>query len=517
MKSLAGLAIVAAHAVVFLLLAARCNGTELVVDVRSPLASPVLAIDGVIPAALADRATTDLDDGAPPGAGLHRKRWSVSYRGGFERSVGAAQLVGPFQDPAKPACTGRVVIGQRLLDDGDNASGTLAYHLEEQLTTELTGESVFPAGDFRRIDKLTVRWARLEWHPYERSVVGEAPHGYVRATFNVVMDRVTIPVFVALIPSPATTELTFRVAARAELAFDNRVAQWISNKLGGNAFATRITRGHIDGALVRALAPPPPFELPGGQRLQFVYCSDPPEIFEGVSGALPFGIQIGTVAADEAVLPPRRGPTPRISLDPGSQVGLDLDLDALNALLFELWRGGFLDRELANVGLDRKFNEDPIVTEFLSLRLSPVRLALPPVVAPSKNGLRLSAEARVTIADGATLTTGRLWGGLDFHWAGSATPYKVNLSALELSCEDTPTRLVPCYSDLVAQVRGRGPELQGMLTDAFTNLITEIFMERRIRGSGLPVELVIRSAVSRLTVSANNASLHFDLGATLVP
>jgi len=517
MKSLAGLVIVAAHAVAFLLLAARCNGTELVVDVTSPLASPELSIEGVIPAALADRATIDLDDGAPPGAGLHRKRWSVSYRGGFERSVGAAQLVGPFQDPAVAACTGRVVIGQRLLDDGDNAYGTLAYHLKEQLTTELTGESVFPAGDFRRIDKLTVRWARLEWHPYERAVVGEAPHGYVRVRFDVVMDRVTIPVFVALFTSPATTELTFRVAARAELAFDNRVAQWISDKLGGNAFATRITRGHIDGALVRALAPPPPFELPGGQLLQFVYCGGPPEIFQGVSGALPFGIQIGRVAADPAVLPPRRGPTPRISLDPGAQVGLDLDLDALNALLFELWRGGFLDRELAKVGLDRRFNEDPIVTEFLSLRLSPVRLALPPVVAPSKHGLRLSAESRVTIADGATLTTGRLWGGLDFHWAGPADPYQVNLSALELSCEERSTRLVPCYSDLVATVRGRGPELQGRLTDAFTNLITEIFMERRIRGSGLPVELVITTAVSRLTVSATNASLHFDLGAMLIP
>ena len=517
MKSLAGLVVVAAHAIVFVALAGRCAGTELTVDVRSPNASPELAIDGIVPAALAARATTDLDDGSPPGPGLHRKRWSVRYRGGFERSVGAAQLVGPFQDPAARTCTGRVVVGQRLLDDGAAGPGTIAGELVKVLTAELTGESVFPAGDFRRIAKLSLRWARIEWHPYDRGLVGEAPHGYVRAAFEVVMDRVSVPVTVALIPSPATTELAFRVVARAELAFDNRVAQWISDKLGGNAFATKLARGQIDGLLVSALAPPPPFELPGGQQLRFTYCSEPPEIFEGVSGALPFAVDLGRVAADPSVLPPRRGPTPRLALAPGHALAIDLDLDALNALLYELWRGGFLDRELAAAGLDRRFNTDPIVTEFLSLRISPVRLALPPVLAPSATGLRLSAEARVAIADGPATTTGRVWGGLDFRFAGALDQVGVDLGVLELSCEAHPTRLVPCYADLVAALRGRSADFHGALSKAFATILAEIFVGQRLGASGLPADLVIRAAVPRLTMSATNASLHFDLDATLVP
>ena len=517
MKTLAGLAVVAAHAAAFVALAGRCDGTELIVDVRSPVASPVLAIEGIVPAALANRITTDLDDGSPSGPGLHRKRWSVRYRGGFERAVGAAQLVGPFQDPAARACTGRIVVGQRLLDDGHAGPGTLAGELVKALTIELTGESVFPAGEFRRIDQLSLRWARIEWHPGDRDVVGEAPHGYVRAGFEVVLDRVAVPVLVALIPAPATTELAFRVVARAELDFDNRVAQWISDKLGGNAFATRLARGQIDGLLVSALAPPPPFDLPGGQQLRFTFCSEPPEIFEGVSGALPFAVELGRVAADPTVLPPRRGPSPRLALAPGHTLAIDLDLDALNALLYELWRGGYLDRELAAAGLDRRFNMDPIVTQFLSLRISPLRLALPPVLVPSPLGLRLSAEARVAIADGPAVTTGRVWGGLDFRFTRNAGEVDVDLGVLELSCEAQATRLVPCYADLVAAIRGRSAEFHGALTAAFATILSEIFVERRLGASGLPADLVIRSAVPRLTMSSTNASLHFDLDATLVP
>ncbi|MDB4960696.1 MAG: hypothetical protein JWP01_695 [Myxococcales bacterium] len=509
MKSLAGIALIAVHVAAFLVLAGRCHGTELTVDVRGPT--------GIVPEALAARVITEVDAGTPPGPGLHRRRWSVQYRGGFERAVGAAHLVGPFQDPAARACTGRVVVAQRLLDDGHAGPGTLAAELSKILTAELQGESVFPAGDFRRISGLSLRWARLEWHPGDRGFLGDAALGYVRAQFTVVMARVSVPVVIALVPSVATTELAFRVAAHAELDFDNRVAQWISDKLGGNAFATKIARGQIDGMLISALAPPPPFELPGGQVLRFGFCAGAPEIFEGVSGALPFSVEIGRLAGDPSILPPRRGPTPRLALAPGAALAIDLDLDALNALLFELWRGGFLDRELAAAGLDRRFNTDPIVTEFLSLRISPVRLALPPVLAPSPGGLRMSADARITITDPPVSTTGRIWGGLEFRFGSTVDAVGVDLGALELSCERTPTLLVPCYADLVAGVRGRGGEFHGALTSAFANILSEIFVERRLGASGLPADLVIHSAVPRVTSTGSNASLHLDLDAILVP
>jgi hypothetical protein len=48
-------------------------------------------------------------------------------------------------------------------------------------------------------------------------------------------------------------------------------------------------------------------------------------------------------------------------------------------------------------------------------------------------------------------------------------------------------------------------------------ILAKIFVERRLGAEGLPADLVIRSAVPRLTMSATNASLHFDLDATLVP
>jgi len=48
------------------------------------------------------------DTGAGPG--LHRRRWSVRYRGGVERAVGAVQLVGPFQDPRAPGCVERWIL-----------------------------------------------------------------------------------------------------------------------------------------------------------------------------------------------------------------------------------------------------------------------------------------------------------------------------------------------------------------------------------------------------------------------
>ena len=515
MKAAIGGLIVAAHALGFVALAGRCRGTELVVDVAGPPASPVPALDGALPAALADRVA--IDDSAA-GPGLFRRRWSVRYRGGVERSVGAVQLVGPFQDPGAPRCVGRVVVGQRLLDDGHAGPGTVAAAMVAQLTAELGGETVFPVGELRRIEQLQLRWARLEAHPDDRALVGEALDGYVRATATIVFDRVAVPMIVALIPAVSPAALRFRVAARAALAFDNRAVQWVSDRLGADQLATRLARRQIDDALVTALAPPPPFTLSGGQTIRFVYCDEPPEIAEGGYGALPFGVALGPSEPDPRILPPRLGRGPRRAPLPATVLALDLDLDALNAVLYELWRGGLLDRRLAEAGLDRRFNADPTVADLLTVRLSPPRLTLPPVVTVAHGGLRLSAEARVAIRDGTTVTTGRVWGGLDFRFAARAVDrVAVDLGELELSCERTATALVPCYSDLVAAVRVRSSEFHGALTEAFAQLVSAIFVGRvgRLGATGLPADLVIRSAVPSVITTVSNASLHLELDAAL--
>src|SRR6185295_18849970 len=150
--------------------------------------------------------------------------------------------------------------------------------------------------------------------------------------------------------------------------------------------ATRLARRQIDDVLVTALAPPPPFRLSGGQTIRFTFCDEPAEIVDGAYGALPFGVALGPSDRDPRILPPRLGHGPRGAPPPASSLGLDLDLDALNGLLYELWRGGFLDRQLAGAGLDRRFNSDPTVTELLTVRLSPPSLALPPVVTAGRDG-----------------------------------------------------------------------------------------------------------------------------------
>jgi hypothetical protein len=566
-----GALVVAVHALGFAALAARCRGSELAVEVSAPAASPTLAITGAPPAELAGRIAID-DTGSGPG--LHRRRWSVRYRGGIERAVGAVQLVGPFQDPAAPRCAGRAVVGQRLLDDGRAGPGTIAAAMHAQLEAALRGQTVFPVGELLRIERLGLRWARLDHHPEDRALVGDAPTGYVRASATVVFDRVDVPIIVALIPVQAPGELRFRTTARAELAFDNRVVQWLSTTFGGDRLATRLARRQIDDALVTALAPPPPLELPGGPTLRFLYCDEPPEIAEGAYGALPFGIAIARGERDPQILPPRLGRGPRTAPPPGTLLALDLDLDGLNALLHELWRTGFLDRRLADAGLDRRFNSDPTVAELLSLRLAPLRLPLPPVVSVAPGGLRLSAEARVAIHDGATVTDGRLWGGLDFRFtppsapspsapspsapspsapspsapspsapspsapslphspsprlpAGPAAPLAsspptttaidhtaVTLGALELSCERTTTTLVPCFSDLVDAVRGRSSEFHGALTATFVQLLTDIFVGR-LAAPGMPAELEIRGVIPSISATAINATLHLELDSAL--
>ena len=47
--------------------------------------------------------------------GLRKARLPMTaYRGGVERRVGWTQLSGPYQDPAQPPCSARILFGQRL-------------------------------------------------------------------------------------------------------------------------------------------------------------------------------------------------------------------------------------------------------------------------------------------------------------------------------------------------------------------------------------------------------------------
>lgn len=494
MKALVGALIVAAHAAAFVVLApARI---DLVVTLRAPLASEHLALDGVVPDELARRVETSIDGDGP---GLDHRRWSVTYRGGYTRSVGATQLVGPFQDPAVKACTGRIVVGQALLDQ-------TAPVIAKQLDAEIAGESIPAIGKYKRATDVTVRWAELTAHANDWLLTGAAPHGYVRVSATLEFERVSFPLVLALVPELGNDGLTFRAAGRAEVKVDNTVLQWLSDKLGADRLATMVARRQIDQVVVQTLAPPPPLDLPGGGRLGFDYCGEVPDMHDGAWAALSFAVRM---EAAGGVLPPHVEPGPRPAPVAGVVLALDLDVDALNALLFELWRARFLDRGLAQVGLDRRFNSDPTVQQFLTVRLSPVTLALPPVVRAVPQGLQLTADARVAISDAQISTIGRIWGSLNFTIASPTKAVAVDVSGVELACEASGNALTPCYGDLVDAMRGRAGEFHGALTDAFAAMLTTLFVDRHVGDSSLPAEVVIDRATPTLTP----AGLHLDFAA----
>jgi hypothetical protein len=448
----------------------------------------------------------------------------VSYRGGFTRQVGAAQLVGPFQDPAHPPCSGHVIVGQRLLDDGKAGPGTVAAVVKRELLANLKGQEQFPIGSFRALRSLELSWNRIEQTPADRGLVDvkKAPNGYVRVQAVVGFTRVDIPVTVALIPTMVDGRVTFAVKARAKLDFGNRVIQWASDLVGGNRFATHIAQDQIDELLVTVLEPPPPLALPGGRQLVFTYCGQPPSIVHHAYAELPVSVSITGLPGAPLVLPPQLGASPAPPPDPHTTLALDLDLDALNAMVFELWRTGFLDEQLAAAGLDTRFNEDPTVAALLSIRISPIRLALPPVITATADRLRMAGDLVVTIADGPTTTRGRVWSSLDFRFgAPGADPgpitTAVDVGELELSCEPTPGLLTPCYGDLVDALRARAPDVHGTLTRTFTAMLDAIFVGQRVSDPSLPAELVVTGVTARAFFAPPNARLRLDLAATIQP
>jgi hypothetical protein len=94
----------------------------------------------------------------------------------------------------------------------------------------------------------------------------------------------------------------------------------------------------------------------------------------------------------------------------------------------------------------------------------------------------------------------------------------VDLGELELSCERAAAppsvTLVPCYSDLVAALRGRAGELHGALTAAFVQLLSDIFVGR-LTASGIAADLEIHSAAPSVVAAPGNATLHLELDAAV--
>jgi hypothetical protein len=522
--TLIGIAIALAHAaLVPALMAATARETF---EVRWP---GTLAADTPADGHATAGAAQSREGGAP---GLTWTRWTVAYRGGIERSVGVAQLVGPFQDTAAPPCSGRLVVGQQLLDDGKASPNTVAGIIAAELTREMKGTSQPGAGTFRRVEDVKVRWAELD--PRDLGLFPAAamrapqPTGMLRAEVVLVFDRVRVPVTIGALPRIDGGSLGFTIGMRARLDFENRVLDWVNARVGGDAIVSRIASGQLDTALLAALGAPPPLTLPGGPTLTVELCGDRAiEMREDAWAAVPLRWKLGAPVdardGGPAIRPPLRGPMQFPPPATGAALTLDLDLDGLNGLLFELWRSGWLDARLDELAAHERFNRDETVMTYLTLRLSPLRLALPPVLRPGPGGaMALDLAARVDIADGALVTPALAWASVAIALRAPANAgdpplaADVGVTALELSCEPSPGLLRPCYGDVVAAIRDAAPSTHAMMADTLTSTLTRIFVDQKLSASGAPAALRLVGARGRTLADGEHRGVRIELDASLI-
>jgi hypothetical protein len=528
LATLGGLALFGAHVAALPLLVDGCKKDELVVRLHGAPAAAAFDLVGEVPSSIASEVVYRID-GQPQhavGPGLHFAQWSISYGGGFKRQVGAAQLVGPFQDPAKAPCGARLVVGQRLLDDGP---GSVAVMVRQGIEEQMQGFEQFPVGEFEEVSKVEVTWTRFDDerdspalfgrpHPDPATVFRQARRtdGYARIEVVVELTRLTATVVVAMVPMILDGQLDLAIYLHAEISTGISAIDWVIDKLPIDDYVSKTIKEQIDGALITAFEPPPPMDLPGGRTLSFSYCPDAYLAMRTDAWAgLPLAVHFEGGASDSPVLPPKLGNVPPALVTPDTSIAFDLDLDTLNAILYELWRTGFLDEQLAAAALDQRFAEDPTVRDLLTLRISPLRLALPPVVTPGPRGLRMAADLRLDLRDGESITPARAWGSLDVNLTGG--PSDVGLAELELACEPEPGLLKPCYGDLVDAMRARAPDVRAELSGVLTKVLDDLFTGRRLAAPDQPAELVLGPPTTTSAPSGASATIRIAVDGKLEP
>jgi hypothetical protein len=529
--ALAGGLLLALHAAVFPALMGAFDDQGLSVRVSSPSVADKLDIDAVWPAALDRRIAVETRAGGPSidGPVMHRVEWSVRYRGGFERRVGRTQLVGPFQKLARPPCSLRVLLGQRLLDGlaprqdpvtGPVAGplgaavqraldspepGSVARVVASMIESQLAGFERWPIGAFRGVSGMRMRWvgtADIDRDDRRQAVLaaarsalrehgGAAVTGVLQATFRLRFDDGDVPIWLAVIPVLGRHGLTLAAHVDAELDFDSWFYQQLSDWFGGDDYVTRTARGELDQAFASVFSLPPPIELARGHRLRFRYCEDKPvDIITGGYAAVPMRLVYEHSAGVAPVYfgaADAERPRARVR-DMTAPVAVEFELDALNGIVHALWRSGMLDQELDRAGLDQQFNDNQQVRALSSVRLGQFDLALPPTIWRSSPGpgaphFQLGVDADLSIHDRDATTPAHIFGavGLDFR-AGADAPLVADLTLdqLALTCEPEPGLLTPCYADLVAAVRDRADAVHGQLTERFTALFGAVVLHRRI-------------------------------------
>lgn len=484
---LVGAALVAAHAAALPALVAWLDRPPLVIEVVAPPVAPGdhLEIAARMPSELAARARVTVDGvathgdlaHAAVGPGLHRVEWRVDYRGGIVRRAGLAQLVGPYQDPAHPPCSGRLLFGQRLLDDGAAGPGTVAGIVKTLAARELAGFDRWPVGRFRRVRSVRLRWVAH----------GLAVGAHLRADVDVELSSATLGLSVRIAPRITGGALALSARTSARVQMDSRVAQWVVDLVNADRLLARFAHAEIAGALDAILTAPPPLDLGGGRTLEMMLCPGRDvEVVTDAYAAVPLAIRLEAASAAAAsrgrarapVLLPAEPSPPPTPLD--AAIAIELDGNALGGALYVLWATGLLEEELARSGIVDRFHEDPVVADLLSVRVRGPLLPLPPTLTVSRAkaaSYELGVVTSFVLDDGDLHTPAHLFGRAGFQLGGDLD-VRLSLDELGLTCEPSAGVLEPCYPELAAELVARAPELHGELSSWFSAVVASWLVGR---------------------------------------
>ncbi len=455
--------------------------------------------------------------------GLHYAKWQHQYRGDHKRSIGHAQLVGPFQSAKTPPCSTTLYVNQSILDASEEPLGTsrvtIATVARNVIVSQLQGMRIWPLGDFLKLQDLHLRWVKWDKDrsnaPWKESLLpalgNQRYHGHLEISLDVHFEKGKVPLRLFMTPKIEEGAMTFGVDVKATLDLNNRFYQWVANVFDGNDRASTLIAGQIRSGLRYVLDKPPPIPLGNGSYLQTEFCKDKQVLFSDLGYV---AVPLAIVLENQQPFPPLSPQAPpNINTPMRSDLAIDIDTNGLNAILHTLWASKLLDTHLATT-LVSSFNQQETVRNFLSLRLASARFHLPPTITLDPS-FQLRAAAAIVIHDKNLATDARLFTqigfGLELLQPDSNSSQSLSLRTMELTCLPSPGVLKNCYSGLMEQVRANQEPLQNLLTSSFTNLVSALLTRREFSDSNTPARYLLEKVHFTLVKGRLRASLHGTL------
>jgi hypothetical protein len=419
-------------------------------------------------------------------SGMRHLSWKVLYRGGFVREVGTTLLVGEPQKPDDPPCGARVVIHQKLLDDGTSNPKTFANVLREMANSQMQGMSVPVLGALQEIRSVRIWWsAKTDKDPKALRILMEAA-----------FEKGVVPLSFWLMPHIENGELILSRYASARVEGAGWLEKAAAFIVRGDSFATNIAQEQIDiaGNMVEEmLRKPPPFPLWDDTAIQMVYCKGQDiEITEREAASIPLAVVLPKEATVPAITLSLPLQTPVLSSAP---LSLDMNLETLNGVLHFLWVKGYFVKALQDLDAKNWLNGQAGKHQFLTLRLADIEVSLPPVleVSTGDKPFWVGLEASLQLKDREKISEAKLFSRFSLGLGSTkeeAIDVDLSLEDEALTCEEKGV-LLPCYADLFAELKKHTPEFEGPLKSFLGSYFTQLLTQLRLSDPSLPVSFEI--------------------------